>query len=60
MCLADSASIFIFWLIITILSYFSSGKINLFTQPIELWFNMLIYKDQLINLSIIIGAVGFI
>jgi len=58
--LAVSASIFIFWLIITILSYFSAGKINLFTQPIELWFKMLIYKDQLINLSIIIGTVGFI
>lgn len=59
-CLAVSAGIFIFWLIITVLSYFSAGKINLFTQPIELWFKMLIYKDQLINLSIIIGTVGFI
>ena len=59
-CLVISVVIFIFWLIITIICYFSTSKIYLFTQHIELWLKMLIYKEQLINLSIIIGAVGFI
>lgn len=60
MCLAISAGIFIFWLIITVACYFSACQIYLFTQHIELWLKMLIYKEQLISLSIIMGTVGFI
>lgn len=60
MCLAISAGIFIFWLIITVACYFSACQIYLFTQHIELWLKMLIYKEQLISLSIIMGMVGFI
>lgn len=59
-CLVIYLIIFIFWIIITIICYFSASKIYLFTQHIELWLKMLIYKEKLINLSIIIGTVGFI
>lgn len=60
LCLAISVGIFIFWLIVTVACYFSTCQIYLFTQHIELWLKMLIYKEQLINFSIIMATIGFI